>query len=151
MPTLQEWFTQHKTAVYVGAGATGIIVFVILSRQNNNKKPAATLDTLHNDLTSIDKRLQAENSYLSSSASMSPLSPGIDVVDIMAPGATTERTPSTPAPKAITPKPPVKTDPKKKGKGVGDYGTGGQDFNEGYAFPGTFGYGGDANDYWSLN
>ena len=158
MPTFQEWFNQHKTAIYVGMGATGVIVFVILSRQGSSGKPRATLDTIDADLQSIDKRLQAENSYLSSSASMSPLTPGIDVIDLMEPAAqATARTPSEPMPKPSPKpvvKPPVKSKPhgnKDRTGGANDFTGGGQDYNMAYAKQDSFGFGGDANDFWSLN
>jgi hypothetical protein len=76
MPGIEDWARQNKTPLIIGGLALGGIVIYSLSKRGSATTASSnqvTLSTLHDDLTSIDKRLSEENSYLSSSASYSPL------------------------------------------------------------------------------
>jgi hypothetical protein len=184
MPDVEQFYQQHKYQVWLGAGGIGVLLFLVVrSRQSGTSSNHATLDTLHTDLTNIDKRLQAENSFLSSAGGMSPLEHGIDIIDFSSPEYSSTTSPApTKAPATTTntprggpgykpppyiPSPPSGKAPGApqsppripatgaKGSGVNDddyeTGRGPGDFSFAYSSLGSFGYGGDANDYWGLN
>jgi hypothetical protein len=94
--SVQQFFSQHKIAILAGIG--GLILVLVLMRKNTSGGTTSktTLDTLHTDLSDIDSKLSKENNYLSSGASMAPLSPegSVPSIEIMAPGATTLNTPA---------------------------------------------------------
>jgi len=80
MPTLTDVYENNKVLFWGGGILAGGIIFFVI--QSQKAPQGTTLETLHLDLQDIDRRLAEENAYLSSSASMSPVSPEIDIGSI---------------------------------------------------------------------
>jgi len=162
MPTLTEVYENHKVLFWAGGIGLGALVFFTLQSQRTTQ--GITLATLHTDLQDIDKRLSEENSYLSSSAIISPVSPEIDIGSIGAQESSGIHSIKPPITSGVHKKASSDVKHKKEssdhkhkkhGKGPEDYlapmGRGPGDFEMIYGSVGSLGFPGDQTDYWGLN